>query len=145
MKWVFSGLQSNRINFYTTKKDENQKLKENLKSKAASLIGSISSKLDKSKLKAYFLDLRIRASLSYKLKNFKLLHLSNIYHSISSRKMKEHFSKISVFGKNKLRNLRRLSSFEKLINVKSKYNLQSGLIKLKLNSIKSKLAELKEK
>lgn len=75
MKFTLSALQSNRISFYTTKKQENDRIKDLLKNKAVNLIAIISAKLEKSKMKNYFTELKIRGQLKAKFSTFKTTHL----------------------------------------------------------------------
>jgi hypothetical protein len=77
LKWSISALQSNRINFYTNKKLENDRIKELLKNKAINLFVIISNKLEKNKKKNYLLDLKARSSLKAKFTTFKTTHLYN--------------------------------------------------------------------
>ena len=54
LKVSISALQSNRINYYTNKKQESGRIKELLRNKAATIMGILSTKMEKSKMKNYF-------------------------------------------------------------------------------------------
>ena len=133
-----SALQSNRINYYTTKREENAKLKENLKNKATVLINIISTKLEKSKIHSYFQCLRVRSQLKSKMTSFKNTHLFSRLSNIYQNKLKQAFAKIDQYGKKKLRNLRQLSRVEKLVSTKNKNLLSFSILRLKLNVLQIK-------
>lgn len=109
LKLSLSALQSNRINFYTNKKIENDRIKELLKSKAINLFVIISNKLEKNKKKNYLLDLKARSTLKAKFTTFKTTHLYNRLSSLYLEKLRIGFTKIGLNGKKKLQNMRRLS------------------------------------
>jgi hypothetical protein len=70
---------------------------------------SISVKLEKSKRKTYFQELRVRAALSSRLRTFKALHLGNVLTGLATRKKAETWNRINRSGRAKLHALRRLS------------------------------------
>jgi hypothetical protein len=133
LKFTLSALQSNRINFYTTKKQESDRIKDLLKNKAATLIAIISSKLEKLKMKNYFTELKIRGQLKSKFTTFKTTHLYSRLSALYADRLKQAFIKIGIFGTRKLQNLRRLSRVEKFITLKSKNYVQSAFLKLRIN------------
>lgn len=109
LKLSLSALQSNRINFYTNKKLENDRIKELLKSKAINLFSIISNKLEKNKKKNYFLDLKARSALKAKFTTFKTTHLYNRLSSLYLEKLRVGLTKIGLFGKRKIQTMRRIS------------------------------------
>jgi hypothetical protein len=71
----FSALLSNRINYYTTRKAESNRMKDFLKAKAANLMAIIEIKTEKNRLKTTFQELKARIQLKSKMGTFKNVHL----------------------------------------------------------------------
>ena len=145
LKSGLSALQSNRISFYTTKKQESEKVKDFLKSKAISLMTIIASKIEKTKIKNYFTELKVRGQLKSKFTTFKTTHLFSRLSSLYTERLKQSFAKISLFGKKKLQSLRRISRIEKFIATKTKNNILTGFLKLRINVFQLKAKNEKEK
>lgn len=105
----------------------------------------IASKIEKTKLKNYFTELKVRGQLKSKFTTFKSTHLFSRLSSLYSERLKQSFAKISLFGKKKLQNLRRISRIEKLIATKAKNYLLTGFLKLRINVYQLKAKDEKEK
>ncbi len=143
MKLTLSALQSNRINFYTTKKQESDRIKQLLRTKAVTLTAIIYSKLEKTKMKNYFNQLKMRGQLKAKFTSFKTTHLFSRLSSLYADRLKQALVKINIFGVRKLQNLRRLSRVEKFITLKSKNFVQSAFLKLRINVFQLRIKEEK--
>ena len=72
-------------------------------------MGLISNKLGRNKLKAYFTELRAKATLKAKANTFKTTHLYNRLNAIYRDKLFQTLQKIGAYGKKKVINLRKLS------------------------------------
>lgn len=105
----------------------------------------IASKIEKTKIKNYFTELKVRGQLKTKFNTFKSTHLFSRLSSLYIERLKHAFSKISLFGRKKLQNLRRISRIEKFIVTKTKSNILTGFLKLRINVFQQKAKDEKEK
>lgn len=109
------------------------------------MITIIASKIEKTKMKNYFTELKVRGQLKSKFTTFKTTHLFSRLSSLYTERLKQSFAKINLFGRKKLQNLRRISRIEKFITTKTKNNILTGFLKLRINVFQQKAKDEKEK
>lgn len=105
----------------------------------------IATKIEKTKIKNYFTELKVRGQLKSKFTTFKSTHLFSRLSSLYAERLKQSFAKINLFGKKKLQSLRRISRIEKFIATKTKNNILTGFLKLRINVFQQKSKNEKEK